>query len=88
MFELLKSKRPEFIRQVRAISGDCSLPGLGLSEEDKEIVRSCNVVFHVAATVRFDEKIRLATAINVKATVDLLKLARTMPNLKVQFNNL
>lgn len=41
-----------------------------------------HVVFHVAATVRFDEKIRLATAINVKGTRDVLQLARKMPQLR------
>ncbi|ENN74979.1 hypothetical protein YQE_08436, partial [Dendroctonus ponderosae] len=40
------------------------------------------VVFHVAATVRFDETLQLATAINVRSVRDILRLARAMPRLK------
>ena len=42
---------------------------MGLSEEDRNLVVSeTNVVFHVAATVRFDEKLSKAIAINVRGT--------------------
>lgn len=39
------------------------------------------MVFHVAATVRFDEKLQLATAINVRSVRDILRLSRKMPRL-------
>ena len=42
---------------------------MGLSEEDRNLVVSeTNVVFHVAATVRFDENLSKAIAINVRGT--------------------
>jgi len=41
------------------IAGDITEPDLGLSEEDKQlIVQNVSVVFHLAATVRFDAPIR------------------------------
>ena len=51
----------------------CSLSfqevGMALSEEDRSLVtRDTNVVFHVAATVRFDEKLSKSIAINVRGT--------------------
>lgn len=42
-----------------------------------------NIVFHVAATVRFDEPIKVATNINVKAVRDLSRIVRQMKDLKV-----
>jgi fatty acyl-CoA reductase len=42
-----------------------------------------HIVFHVAASVRFDEKLRAATAINVKGTREMLLLCKDCLNLKV-----
>ncbi|KAJ8982208.1 hypothetical protein NQ317_013510 [Molorchus minor] len=65
------------------MEGDCERPNLGLGEEDRNIlIKEVDIVFHVAATVRFDEKLKTAIRINVKATRDLLRLARQMPRLK------
>ncbi|XP_034234650.1 fatty acyl-CoA reductase wat-like [Thrips palmi] len=82
VFEAMRTQRPGFQLKVYPLEGDCSQPQMGLSQESREKLKEVNVVFHMAATVRFDEKIRLATAINVQSTVDLLALARTMPDLK------
>ena len=40
------------------------------------------MIFHIAATVRFDEKINVATAINVRGTRDLLKIAKQCKHLE------
>lgn len=41
-----------------------------------------NIVFHLAATVRFTEKLKTATAVNVSGTYEVLKLCKAMKNLK------
>lgn len=41
-----------------------------------------SIVFHVAATVKFDEKLRLAAAINVQGPKSILELCRNMSKLK------
>lgn len=40
------------------------------------------MVFHVAATVRFDEKLKQAVAINVRGPQEIITLCRQMTNLK------
>ncbi|RZC36696.1 fatty acyl-CoA reductase -like, partial [Asbolus verrucosus] len=81
--EPLKRKYPNFTNKVTLINGDCSLPDLGLSDEDKEtLVAEVNCILHCAATVRFDEKLRNATHINVRAVIDLIRIAKQMKNLK------
>lgn len=58
---------------------------LGISEEQvKNLQSEVNVIFHSAATVRFDEHIRKAYEINVSGTKYLLEIARGMKNLKVK----
>lgn len=41
-----------------------------------------SVIFHIAATVRFDEKITTSLAINVRGTRDLLNIAKQCKDLK------
>ncbi|KAG8222376.1 hypothetical protein J437_LFUL002995 [Ladona fulva] len=83
LFANLRSQRPKFTEQLTPVSGDCLFPGLGLSEADRELLcQKAEVVFHAAATVRFDEKLRQAVGINIHGTKDLLDLCREMKKLK------
>ncbi|KAJ8688432.1 hypothetical protein QAD02_024227 [Eretmocerus hayati] len=83
LFARLKEEQPKFRHQIVAISGDCSLPSLGISAVDRAVLlREVSIVFHVAATVRFDEKLKLAVAINVQSPRDILNLCKEMPQLK------
>lgn len=83
MFTRLKEKKPKFRHQTVAIAGDCSLPGLGISPTDRAIItREVSIVFHVAATVRFDEKMNLAVPINVRSLKEMIDLCKEMPGLK------
>jgi fatty acyl-CoA reductase len=72
------------MNKVVLITGDCEQQGLGLSKEDRAVlVREVNIIFHSAATVRFDAKLWKAVAINILGTKDMLDLAREMLHLKV-----
>lgn len=83
LFDKLREKHPKFRHQIIAVAGDCTEPGLGLSEVDRStIAQRVSIVFHVAATVRFDEKMKLAVPINVRSPRDIINLCKEMPNLK------
>ncbi|XP_021923841.1 fatty acyl-CoA reductase wat-like isoform X2 [Zootermopsis nevadensis] len=84
LFEKLREVQPGFREKILPVEGDCSKPGLDLSPCDRQrIVDNVHIVFHMAATVRFDEKLQIATAINVVGTRELLLLCRDCPNIKV-----
>lgn len=84
LFKRLKYEVPKYYHKVSGIAGDCSLPGLGLSVSSRNaLINEVNIIFHGAATVRFDEHIRVAMNINVSGTKELLNLARKITNLKV-----
>lgn len=83
IFDRVKSEKPKCRNRVEAIPGDCSLAGLGISITDRQkLISKIHVVFHVAATVNFNEQIKLSYNINVNGTKDLLNLAREMQHLK------
>ncbi|XP_055317180.1 fatty acyl-CoA reductase wat-like [Sitodiplosis mosellana] len=83
IFDIMKRKVPKFRRKVQGVPGDCMLPGLGLTSADKQLlVKNVNIVFHMAATVRFDEKLKIAMQINVQACKDVMQICSEMVNLK------
>lgn len=88
VFAKLRDEQPKFRHQIVAIAGDCSQPNLGISSQDRAtLIREVSIVFHVAATVRFDEKLKLAVPINVRSTRDVINLCKEITNLKVLYEN-
>jgi fatty acyl-CoA reductase len=70
--------------QISLVQGDVTQPGLGLSEQNrKELCQEVSIVFHVAATVRFTENLKVALQINVIGTQELVNLCKDMPLLAV-----
>ena len=67
-----------------AVSGDISLPELGISTQDvQSMVQEVSVVFHSAATVKFDEPLKTSVEYNVLGTRRVIQLCHRMPLLKV-----
>lgn len=88
LFDRLRAEK-KFKHKLIPITGDCTLPGLGINSEEKQtLISNVHIVFHAAATVRFDENLKTAFRINVSATRDILELAKEMKNLKVSFNQI
>jgi fatty acyl-CoA reductase len=52
-------------RRVRSVAGDVGRDGLGLDEEGRRLLASCDVVVHSAATVSFDAPLDQAVEINL-----------------------
>ncbi|CAK9831421.1 Fatty acyl-CoA reductase 1 [Anthophora retusa] len=82
IYNRLKREQPNFINKVVMLEADMSQDECGLSSKDKKLLISTNIIFHVAADVRFDQKIRDIANINVRSTKFLLSFAKTLPNLK------
>lgn len=57
---------PEFRKKVIPIEGDLLEPNLGISSSDEKLlIDECNIIFHSAATVRFDEPLKYFNDINI-----------------------
>ncbi|XP_003402802.1 putative fatty acyl-CoA reductase CG5065 [Bombus terrestris] len=75
IFDDIKSKHPSALSRVYPMKGDVNLPDLGLSREDRNLlVEKVNIVFHAAATVRFNEPLHVAVNVNTKGTARVIDL--------------
>ncbi|XP_041367398.1 fatty acyl-CoA reductase 1-like [Gigantopelta aegis] len=84
LYDKLRKDCPNFGDKLHPINGDISLPGLGISSEDLKLLQeNVQIVFHSAATVRFDESLRVALQLNVLAVRELIVLAKTLRKLQV-----
>lgn len=85
LFLRVKSEVPDFRSKISVIPGDVGAPDLGLSPTDRSLLTGkVNMIFHGAATVRFDENIKTAVGINTRGVQAMLTLAREMEHLKVR----
>ncbi|XP_043486801.1 fatty acyl-CoA reductase wat-like [Polistes fuscatus] len=83
VFSKLKEEQPKFKDKIVCIQGDCALPNLGITPLDKDILmKEISIIFHLAATIRFNENIKSATHTNVRGVKDMISLSKEMPNLK------
>lgn len=70
--------------KIIPVSGEITLPNLGLSSNDYNmVIRETNIIFHLAAIVTFDAPLRAALTMNLLATKILIGMAKEMENLVV-----
>lgn len=83
LFECIRQmKDGNPLEKVIPLSGDIIQEDLGLSSDDQRLIfDNVSVVFHCAATVRFDERLRDAIQMNVVGTQRLLRLCDKMKKL-------
>lgn len=61
MFDVLKERSSDWMQKIIMVEGALEQPDLGLSEEDLQcIIDNVSIVFHVAATIKFDAPMRCA----------------------------
>lgn len=72
------------IEQCHVISGDCSLPDLGISDKDRKLLAAnVSIVYHCAATIRFDEPLKRAVLLNIRGTKLMIEMCKTFKKLDV-----
>ncbi|PSN39593.1 Fatty acyl-CoA reductase 1 [Blattella germanica] len=84
LFDVVKKECPERLAKIVPVSGDVMKLGLGLSESDKKTLEeNVSIVFHSAASVRFDDSLTKAIIMNTRGTREMMLIARNMKKLKV-----
>ncbi|KAK1120200.1 hypothetical protein K0M31_012570 [Melipona bicolor] len=79
IYESIKAIHPSVVNKVHPVEGDVSLSDLGLSVADRNIlIENVNIVFHVAATVRFNEPLNVAVNVNTKSTARIMELCKEL----------
>ncbi|KAF6198820.1 hypothetical protein GE061_006843 [Apolygus lucorum] len=84
LFSVLLEKNPDAFDKVTVIPGDMTEPCCGISEKHLQVLKeNISIVFHIAATVRFDHPLSAALTMNTKSTFELSKIAKQMKKLEV-----
>lgn len=84
IFDKVKQDNPNILDKVCCIEGNILQENLGMSSSDMNLVtRNVSVVFHVAASVKFEEPFRKSFANNVQSTKNVADVCRLMKNLVV-----
>lgn len=83
MFDRLRKSQPDAMKKVIPLHGDVSTDGLGLSEEHlKRLADNVSVVFHFAATLKLEAKLKDAIEQNTSGTARVIAVARKIKNLR------
>lgn len=83
LYDKVKAAQPWIVGKVVPVCGNILEPDFGMSCEDlQRVCDTTSVVFHCAATVRFDEDLNLAVKMNVGSVLHLTSLCRKMPMLE------
>ncbi|XP_050347236.1 putative fatty acyl-CoA reductase CG5065 [Nymphalis io] len=84
IFERLKADKPENLKKIIPVIGDLTELNLGISTQDLQILYDeVSVVFHLAATIKFNEPLSVAVKINVGGTEEVIKICQNMKNIEV-----
>jgi fatty acyl-CoA reductase len=84
IFDWLRKERPEALNKLVPVCGDIMLHELGISQSDQKILADrVSVVFHSAATVKFDEALKVAVDMNIVGTKRIVQLCHRMVKLEV-----
>jgi alcohol-forming fatty acyl-CoA reductase len=82
LFDRINNGKPEVLNKIVPIYGDIGLKDLGMSNDDfTQVINETNIVFHMAASVNFEEPIKNALNHNVRAVKYTIDVAKKMPNL-------
>lgn len=83
LFDKLRATDLNFIEKVIPIYGDMLESNLGISNSDEELlVKEIDIIIHSAATVRFDEPLKLAYEMNVNGVRKMMNLAKKLHHLQ------
>jgi alcohol-forming fatty acyl-CoA reductase len=76
LFQEMENFDKKFLNKLKLVNGDMEIENLGISNEDREYIKShVEVIVHGAATVKFDEELRKAIMINIRGTKHILDTA-------------
>ncbi|GLV46143.1 uncharacterized protein CBL_10788 [Carabus blaptoides fortunei] len=89
LYDRLKVEQPnlKFEDKIKPLAGEMTALQLGLSATDRQtIVDYVHVIYHVAASVRFDDSLKDATIMNVRGTREVCQLSLDTKNLQAHIH--
>jgi thioester reductase-like protein len=78
----LEAAAPHLERRVHLVEGDLTVPGLGLTLADEQLLRGVSEVWHLAAVYDLAVDEEVAWRVNVDGTDQVLERCRHLPDLE------
>lgn len=83
LFAPLKQHDPEALEKLVPIAGDIAEIDLGISSKDRSKMENVSIIFHSAASVRFDDSLQYAVFMNTRGTREIMNMAKSLSRIKV-----
>ncbi|KAG5676201.1 hypothetical protein PVAND_006050 [Polypedilum vanderplanki] len=84
LFKRIMDEKPEVMKKILVVSGEICEKNLGMSDAHFQyVIDNTNIIFHVAASVRFQAPLKSNIMTNLVATKEVLEIAKTVKNLTV-----
>ena len=83
LFAPLKKHNESLPEKLIPVAGDVTELELGLSFSDVTRMRNVSIIFHSAASVRFDDSLKYAVMMNTRGTREIIKFAKGLTNIRV-----
>ncbi|KAG5672196.1 hypothetical protein PVAND_002346 [Polypedilum vanderplanki] len=82
LFDVVRKNNSEAFQKICLMEGDIIKENLGLSENDQKIFfNKINVIIHAAATIYFNDPLKVAITANLISVQELMKLSRKVQKL-------
>lgn len=80
--QIFENHSEEVLKKVKPVVGIMDAPNLGFKDDILEELRSkVNVIFHSAATIKFNSHLRVAIKTNLTGTLRVIEFAKSLDNL-------
>lgn len=83
LFAPLRNRNPSVLEKLVPIAGDVTEIQLGLTRQDLARMENVSIIFHSAASVRFDDSLKYAVFMNTRGTREIMEFAKTLNRIKV-----
>lgn len=81
-FQIFESHSEETLKKVVPVIGVIDAENMGFDEKTlKELRENVNVIFHVAATIKFNTHLRVAIRTNLTGTLRCIEFGKSLNNL-------
>ncbi|CAH0714672.1 unnamed protein product, partial [Brenthis ino] len=84
VFNRVKADCPDNLKKIVVVKGDITEFKLGLNSKDLHMLQEkVSIVFHFAATLKFNEPLSVAMKVNYEGTDEVLRVSNSMKNIEV-----
>ncbi|XP_025265588.1 putative fatty acyl-CoA reductase CG5065 isoform X3 [Camponotus floridanus] len=83
LFQRIRTEKPQVLKKVIPFNGDICSNNLGLTDKEREqLINEVNIIFHCAACLQMNAKLKDAVEMNMRGTKRVLNLGKEMKHLQ------